>query len=111
MSQNTSQHPFSIPESGKLFVPMTNDYLFRALLQKNNYVLKGLLCSLLHLNASEVASVTITNPIQLGEAIDDKEFILDINVDLIHCGSSTSKCRSLIYGTGRIALSVICPEA
>ena len=85
MSQNTSQHPFSIPESGKLFVPMTNDYLFRALLQKNNYVLKGLLCSLLHLDESEVASVTITNPIQLGEAIDDKEFILDINVDLNHC--------------------------
>ena len=67
-----------IPTSGPLSIPMTNDYLFRALLQKNNRVLKGLVCSLLHLSPEEVRSVTITNPIVLGDAIDEKTFILDI---------------------------------
>ena len=44
MQKNTS-----IPQSGALIVPMTNDYLFRALLQRNNLVLKGLICALLHM--------------------------------------------------------------
>ena len=59
---------------------MTNDYMFRAVLQKNVKVLKGLICSLLHLSEDEVISVQITNPIQLGEDMDDKTFVLDINV-------------------------------
>ena len=61
---------------------MTNDYLFRALLQRNNKVLKALICSLLHLNISDVESVRITNPIEMGKAITAKEFILDIRVEL-----------------------------
>ena len=52
--------------TGPLPYKLTNDYLFRALLQKNSYVLKGLICSLLHLNDEEVISVRITNPIVLG---------------------------------------------
>ena len=67
-----------IPTSGPLTIPMTNDYLFRALLQRNNHVLKGLVCSLLYLSPAEVQSVKITNPIVLGDAIDEKTFILDI---------------------------------
>ena len=61
---------------------MTNDYMFRAVLQKNNKVLRGLICSLLHLKEEDVYSVTITNPIILGDALEDKEFRLDINVIL-----------------------------
>ena len=64
--------------TGPLQIPMTNDYLFRALLQKNNHVLKGLICSLLHLKPEEVISVTILNPIVLGDYIDNKDFVLDI---------------------------------
>ena len=64
--------------TGPVQIPMTNDYLFRALLQKNNHVLKGLICALLHLKPEEVTSVTILNPIVLGEYIDNKDFILDI---------------------------------
>lgn len=67
---------------GPVAVPLTNDYLFRALLQRNNRVLKALICSLLHLKISDVHSVIITNPIELGKAINDKEFILDIRVEL-----------------------------
>lgn len=65
---------------GPLTIPMTNDYLFRALLQQNNKVLKGLISSLLHLPLEEIASVEITNPIELGTAIDAKTFLLDIKV-------------------------------
>ena len=77
MQKNTS-----IPQSGALIVPMTNDYLFRALLQRNNHVLKGLICVLLHMEESDISSVIITNPIRLGDSIDNKTFVLDINVIL-----------------------------
>lgn len=66
--------------TGPLTIPMTNDYLFRALLQQNNNVLKSLICALLHLTCEEVISVEITNPIELGTAIDNKTFLLDIKV-------------------------------
>lgn len=59
---------------------MTNDYMFRAVLQSNNKVLRGLVCSLLHLQEEEIISVVVTNPIILGDAVTDKEFRLDINV-------------------------------
>ena len=80
MSDN--QNNIQLPEHGKLTIPMTNDYLFRALLQQNNKVLTGLIASLLHLSPSEISSVEITNPIILGESINDKTFFLDIRVDL-----------------------------
>ena len=59
---------------------MTNDFMFRTVLQKNHYVLKGLVCSLLHLRLDEVTSIEITNPITLSDSVDNKEFILDINI-------------------------------
>ena len=68
--------------TGNIPYGMTNDYMFRAVLQSNKIVLKGLICSLLHLSEDEVISVEITNPIMLGEAITNKEFRLDINVVL-----------------------------
>jgi predicted transposase/invertase (TIGR01784 family) len=68
--------------TGKIDYTFTNDYMFRAILQKNERVLKALICAMLHMDEKEVKTITITNPIQLGEAIDNKEFILDINVTL-----------------------------
>lgn len=65
---------------GPISIRMTNDYLFRALLQRNNKVLRGLISSLLHLPIEQIQSVNITNPILLGEALDEKEFFLDINI-------------------------------
>lgn len=59
---------------------MTNDYMFRLILEKNNYVLKGLICSLLSLTPEKIISVEIQNPILLNETVKDKEFILDIKV-------------------------------
>lgn len=87
MNQSNTSEPMStpvgitaIPQTGPLLIRMTNDYLFRALLQRNNHVLKGLLCALLHLKEQDISSVVITNPIRLGEKFDDKDFILDIRI-------------------------------
>ena len=68
--------------SGEVLYNMTNNYMFRYILQKNEKVLKGLICSLLHLHPEEVTKVEITNPINLSGDITGKEFILDINVIL-----------------------------
>lgn len=68
--------------TGKLPVPFINDYLFCAMLQKNNLVLRSLICSLLHMTKEEVYSIEITNPIDLGEHIDEKAIILDIKLIL-----------------------------
>ena len=65
--------------TGSIPYNMTNDYMFRAVLQKNNKVLKGLIGSLLHLDP-ESLEVRITNPIILGQSFENKDFILDIHV-------------------------------
>ena len=67
---------------GELPYNMTNDYMFRAVLQSNNKVLCGLIRSLLHLNEEIPLKAVITNPIVLGEAIESKEFRLDVNVTI-----------------------------
>ena len=61
---------------------MTNNYMFRYILQKNEKVLKGLICSLLHLRPEQIQKVEIKNPINLSGDVSGKEFILDINVML-----------------------------
>ncbi|GFH96109.1 hypothetical protein IMSAGC003_02663 [Lachnospiraceae bacterium] len=70
--------------TGKLPYTLINDYMFKALLQKNQKVLKQLICSLLHLQQEDIRSVKVTNPILLGavqtEDFDGKTFVLDINV-------------------------------
>ena len=68
--------------TGEIEYNMTNDYMFRALFQKNNRALKGLLGSLLHMQPEEILSVEIMNPIVIGEAIQDKKFRLDIKAIL-----------------------------
>lgn len=82
MSENISLNAAYEAASGQVRYNMTNDYMFRAVLQKNNYVLKGLISSLLHIPIKEIKSVEITNPIILGNAITTKEMRLDINVNL-----------------------------
>lgn len=68
--------------TGPIDYGFTNDYMFRAILQQNHRVLKGLICSLLHLQPKDITPIEITNPIFPGEAYDAKEFILDIEVVL-----------------------------
>lgn len=68
--------------TGTIEYGFTNDYMFRAILQKNKKVLKALICALLHFEPDAVRSVEVTNPIELGESMEDKDFVLDIHVSL-----------------------------
>lgn len=77
----TSMADFSTA-TGTLAYNLTNDFLFKALLQKNKRVLKALICALLHLEMEEVYSVIITNPIELGNSIHGKNFFLDVKLIL-----------------------------
>ena len=60
--------------TGSIDYPFTNDYMFRAILQKDKQVLKALIAALLHLKKESIHDVAIT--------ISDKDFILDIRVNL-----------------------------
>ena len=68
--------------TGKIDYNMTNNYMFRYILQKNEKVLKGLISSLLRLDPVMIKSIVIKNPINLAEDVSGKEFILDINIML-----------------------------
>ena len=63
-------------------IPYTflNDYMFRVILQKHKNVLRSIVCACLKLETEDVQDLVVQNPIEPGEAIDDKTFILDINV-------------------------------
>lgn len=66
--------------TGKLPYTLTNDFFFKAFLERNESALRGLLCALLSMKPEEILSVTITNPIQPGDSVDDKNMILDVRV-------------------------------
>ena len=66
--------------TGKLPYTLTNDFFFKAFLERNESALRGLLCALLSMKPEEIVSVTITNPIQPGDSVDDKNMILDVRV-------------------------------
>ena len=63
-------------------IPYTflNDYMFRVILQKHKNVLRSIVCACLKLEVGDVQDIVVQNPIEFGEAIDDKTLILDINV-------------------------------
>ena len=81
-SQTNSTATSYLNAHGKITYTLTNDYMFRAILQRNLHVLKGLTCAMLHIDPATVTDIVITNPIELGQTIDNKEFILDINITL-----------------------------
>ena len=94
--------------SGKIPYNMTNDYMFRAVLQKNAKVLTGLVGSLLHLDP-ETLDVEITNPIILGESIDDKTFVLDVEVTVNKKTHLDLEMQVINYGNWKErALSYLC---
>ena len=68
--------------TGSLPVKMTNDYLFRALLQTDEKTLKAIVASVLHISIQDVTEIVVTNPIELGETVDSKELHLDVSVIL-----------------------------
>lgn len=80
MGDNETKAPVGsyLEATGLINYGMTNDYMFRAVLQKNEKVLRGLIASLLRLPEEKIQSVRIMNPIKLGEDMDNKTFVLDV---------------------------------
>ena len=66
--------------TGKLKYNMTNDYMFRMVLQRDKNTLINLISSVLDLPISVIEDVKIENAIEPGKAINDKEYQLDILV-------------------------------
>ena len=64
--------------SGALGFKMHNDYLFRALLQSDEHTLKFIIASAMGRDADEIHDIVVTNPILLGDSVDDKEIHLDV---------------------------------
>lgn len=80
MSKNAIQIYNFLSASGKIPYNMTNDYMFRIVLQKNEETLKNLVCSVLHLSMNDIKEIKIENPINPGDAIDEKEYQMDVMV-------------------------------
>ena len=68
--------------TGKLKYPLTNDFMFKAVLQRNQTALKGLLCAMLNMRMEEIASIRVLNPIEIGGMIDEKMMMLDLKLEL-----------------------------
>ena len=66
------------------FYGLKNDYMFHAVLQKNEEVLRNLLATLLEMDEADIVSCHIENPIELGKEIEGKECILDVKLTLNH---------------------------
>ena len=64
--------------TGALGFKMNNDYLFRALLQSDEETLKYIIASAMGIDVREIRDILVTNPILLGDTIDDKELHLDV---------------------------------
>ena len=97
------------PKTGKLKYSLTNDYMFRAILQTNEYVLRNLIASLLHLEETKTHKVEILNPIKIGESIEDKEFQLDIYILLNDASMMNLEMQVVNYGNWKErSLSYMC---
>lgn len=81
-TSNENQNYNYISATGKIPYNMTNDYMFRIVLQKNRETLKMLICSILHLSPDDIEDVRIENPINPGDSVDEKEYQMDVLVIL-----------------------------
>ena len=78
MTSTSNESTTSTPDKNIIRYPLKNDYMFRAVFQSRPKALEGLCRSLLRLSPSDSVHIDLKNPIQLGAAIDNKEFILDL---------------------------------
>ena len=84
--RNTIKNEFTgtdyLKATGPIRYGMMNDYIFRIVFQENKFALKGLLCALLGLKENQIVALKITNEVKPGISISDKEYRMDIVVEL-----------------------------
>lgn len=68
--------------TGPIPYPLTNDYMFHMVFQNAISVLKSLLSALLDIPIQDISDLKLLNPIISGEAIDDKQVVLDLSMEL-----------------------------
>ena len=78
MTTKANESTTSTSDKNLIRYPLKNDYMFRAVFQSRPKALEGLCRSLLRLSPSDSLHIDLKNPIQLGAAIDNKEFVLDL---------------------------------
>jgi len=93
--------------SGAIRYSMLNDYMFRVVMQKSIPALKKIISAVLHRSADSIGDIVINNTVIPGEAIEDKEYRMDIsmtidnstrvNIELQVCDLKNWTCRSLHY--------------
>ncbi len=66
--------------TGALHYNMTNDYMFRMVLQRDKNTLVNLISSVIGIPTSKIQDAKIQNPIEVGRTISDKEYQMDILV-------------------------------
>ena len=66
--------------TGMLHYNMTNDYMFRMVLQRDKETLSNLISCVIGIPKSEIKDVKIENTVEPGKSIDNKEFQMDILV-------------------------------
>ena len=59
---------------------LTNDCMFHFVFQKDMVALKGLLCSVLHLEPEDIKEIEVCNPLEIGKSFDSKNFVLDLKI-------------------------------
>ena len=64
------------------FYGMSNDYMFRAVLQESEDTLKHLVGTLMHMKVSDIKECRIINPIILGKKIGAKDTVMDVRLEL-----------------------------
>lgn len=74
--------PDTVKKQKPLLYRLSNDYMFRAVFQSYPKALEGLCRSVLRLSPDDKVTVELRNPIILGQQITDKEFILDLAVNV-----------------------------
>ncbi len=70
------------------FYGMSNDYMFRAVLQESEDTLKHLVGTLMHMKVSDIKECRIINPIILGKKIGAKDTVMDVRLDLTQIGNA-----------------------
>ena len=69
----------AVPDQ-KQFYGLQNDYMFHAVMQESELVLKHLTAALLDIPVTDITECTVQNPLIYGEAIGDKTCILDVRL-------------------------------
>ena len=69
-------------ENGPLPFRLTNDFLVKGILQADETVLRAVISSAMHIDRKQIRSLRILNPYMPGNTIGDKEFILDVHLEM-----------------------------